>query len=118
MLTRSCCRWRHMAMGKSMPQCEAMWTAALEDPSVEAIQRRGQWLVPYFEGVRKEKGDVQEHVQSTGRSAQITTPAQLAQLQAQGEILLQQFSKNSSAIWLIVHGLHPMYPSLQQHEDA
>ena len=85
---------RHMAMGKSPPQCEAMWIAALEDPAVGAIERRGQWLVPYFEGVRKEKADVHEHVQSTGRSSQVTTPSQLSQLQAQGEILLQQFSNS------------------------
>lgn len=88
---------RHVSFGKSMPQIEKMWKDLVEDPATEAMEVRGQWLVPHFKGLQKVKRNATSQVQETARSANIASPAQLAQLQNGGKVLLEQFARTIQA---------------------
>ena len=83
--------------GKQVEDLELEWADLVSDPSVEAIMRRGQWLVPEFQGVerRKRKATTQEHSASRGR--EVDDENQLAILRQSGEDLLNKFSASVAA---------------------
>ena len=45
-----------LATGREVLQLEKEFQDMVDDPTVECIHRRGQWLVPFYEGVRPSPG--------------------------------------------------------------
>ncbi len=86
-------RW-NLLEGKTLPTIEAEWTRLLEDPQTEAIYARGQWLIPEFAGVKKIKRTETKQKQETRRKARVDSASDLTQLQAGGQVLLQQFDSS------------------------
>ena len=79
--------------GKTAQQAESLWTSMIDDPRVECIHRRGQWLVPEWQGVKRAKLSQNLNRSSSSRNATAATPEQLHSLQANGRMLLDQFKE-------------------------
>ena len=77
-----------LLQGKTLPQLEREWQSLIQDSTTEAIMRRGQWLIPCWQGIVRERNSGEEQRSVSSRSSQIETPEQLQQLQSAGRLLL------------------------------
>jgi hypothetical protein len=82
--------------GMQKHDIELEWTRLTTSPDTEAVFRRGQWLVPEWQGLLRENET--RHTQRTNaiRRAHVSTSEQLASLQTGGSSLLQQYKDSYS----------------------
>jgi len=80
-----------IASGRCEPELEKEFQDLVDDPTVECIHRRGQWLVPFYEGVVRKTG--QQHGTQTVafRQVNVETGEHLQQLLNSGSTLHDQF---------------------------
>ena len=78
--------------GFALGDLERQWQELTEGPNTEAIWRRNQWLIPVWDGIRRgrELRDGQRSEATRGTS--VGSSEELANLQAGGGALLDQFA--------------------------
>ncbi len=80
-----------LACGRSEQELEKEFQDRVDDPTCEAVQRRGQWLVPVYEGMERRTGEESKQAMTAMRTAVVVNNDQLVQLQHGGGALRSQF---------------------------
>ena len=80
-----------LATGREVLQLEKEFQDMVDDPTVECIQRRGQWLVPFYEGVVRKTGRQHGTRSTAHRQVTVESGEHLHQLVATGITLHDQF---------------------------
>ena len=83
--------------GSSVQTLEASWTEHITNHKNECLFVRGQWLVPEFQGVVREKSDMRLEENMLARTAVIRDSTQLGELTATSEKLLTSFKDSVDA---------------------
>lgn len=81
------------AAGTTLQVIEQNWKDAIDNPESDAIFRRGQWLVPRFAGVFRDKKASNTNSQTTKRLKQPESVENLQDLHANGQKMLKEFFK-------------------------
>ena len=77
--------------GRDEKLLAAEFQELVDDPNVECLYRREQWLVPSFEGVLRSKATKSKHVSAGVRHTEIASADHLTALQNSGSSLREQF---------------------------
>ena len=77
--------------GTSVPDLEDQWKQLVDDPNVETIKRRGQWLVPEFVGVQRRKRHGLLQSSASTRAASVSDPEHLQRLRQTGRENIKAF---------------------------
>ncbi len=80
-----------VASGRCEAELEKEFQDMVDDPNVECIHRRGQWLVPFFEGVFRRTGEGHTTETWAFRQTTVQSSEHLSQLHHQGNCLHDQF---------------------------
>ena len=83
-----------MAVGRTKAELETEWRNLVESPESEAQWVRGQWLVPRFTGVFKDKLQSDASVQAVSRAKTVESAEQLEETVAQGSKILQAYAES------------------------
>lgn len=78
--------------GLQVAQIEAKWKEEVEATRSECILRRGEWLLPRFEGVERRSRQRLSQEQELMRRADVNEPSLMEALWSQGKKALERFS--------------------------
>ena len=82
--------------GKPIPELETEFSDMVNDPDVECIYKRGQWLVPVFAGVERRRRSSNSVATISQRKAAITGQEMYDNLERSGDQLLTKFRESMS----------------------
>ena len=86
-------KWRDakLSAGWPLPKCEEEWSKTVDNPDSDKMHARGEWLLPLFEGVIRDRVHTTSNSSEQQRSVQVESVEQLQELRDASQRSLHQW---------------------------